>query len=56
MPQGFSESGAYFFAGVKDVLRVKQFFYLHKEVVHIGAKHFLHIGRSHEPVVVLARN
>lgn len=54
MPEGFGEGGAYFFAGVENIKRIKYFFYLYEEVVHVGAKHFFNIGRPHEPVVVLA--
>ena len=56
MPESFGEGETDFLAGVEDIVRVKYFFNLHKEGIHIGAKHFLHIGGADEPVVMFARD
>src|SRR3989344_7358921 len=44
------------FAGVKEVVRVKYLFDLHKQRVHRGAEHLFHVRRADKPVVMLARD
>ncbi len=49
------ESSSYFFAGIKDVQRIKYLFCLFKELHHVFTKHMGEVGGADDAVVVFAR-